>query len=62
MTPKMPALAFRGLLDLLMVNDPTPIAADLDDSLQQWAHDEARARGYDGWFVAYHEFTPDEEA
>lgn len=63
---------FRAFLDLMMCADPwpvrtsgDPIPMDMADAASQsllvaFADSESRARGYDGWIVAYHEFTPSE--
>lgn len=50
---RMDGPEFRELMDLLMVSDPDPVPLD---RLKDLADKEARARGFDGWFVAYHEY------
>jgi len=48
-------LQFRALLDIIMVSDPSPLANGLDTALVSLAEQEAKARGWGGWSVAYHE-------
>jgi len=52
---------FRALLDLLMVSDPWPLQdSESQKLLDDFADSESRARGYDGWVVAYHKFEVEE--
>lgn len=50
---------FRVLMDLAMVSDPWPLNDD-KDVIDELLHTEARERGFDGWYVVYHEYTPNE--
>lgn len=53
----IPDALFRLLLDMVMVSDPPPWAASMDEQVKHWLDEEAEARGFDGgWVVAYHEF------
>lgn len=53
---------YRAFLDLMMCSDPWPVVdrdgSDSNAILEGLALDEARARGFDSWIVAYHEFKP----
>lgn len=49
--------AYRLLLDMAMSADPPPWGADADERLKRLLDREARARGYESWVVAYHEFA-----
>lgn len=58
---RMGDATFRAFLDLLMVSDPWPLQDEASkELLDNFADAESRARGYDWWFVAYHEFKPQE--
>ena len=46
---------FQTLMDLAMVSDPWPLDYG-NEEITELLHEEARSRGYDGWYVAYHEF------
>lgn len=54
----MSDVAFRALLDFIMVDDPRSFSGAVDMKLMERAHQEATKRGYDGWPVAYHDFDP----
>ena len=45
----------RALMHLLMVSDPSPLTQAQDKALRNLADREARARGFDGWYAAYHQ-------
>ena len=46
---------FQTLMDLTMVSDPWPLDYG-NEEITELLHAEARSRGFDGWYVAYHEF------
>ena len=48
----------RVLLTLHMVSDPTPLDPPDDKTFTDLVDRLARARGYDGWVDAYHQFKP----
>ena len=52
---------FRALLDLLMCCDPYPVIdsgnGTGEHDMIRLANSEAVKRKFDGWEVAYHEFT-----
>lgn len=51
--------AVRALLDLLMCCDPWPVSDKMTEiPIACFATDQAKARGYDDWIIAYHEFKP----
>lgn len=54
----MSDVAFRALLDFIMVDDPRSFPDATDAKLMERATAEARKRGFDGWPAAYHEFHP----
>ena len=41
--------------NLMMVSDPWPLTKPEENVLQRLADNEAKARGFDSWYVAYHE-------
>ena len=49
-------LAFRALLDLLMISDPWPLDEKSHDELRCFADKESRLRGHDDWIEAYHDY------
>ena len=49
-------LAFRALLDLLMVSDPFPLDEISHDELCLFADQQSLLRGFENWIVAYHEY------
>ena len=49
---------FRALLDMTMASDPNPAGEEADKLINVLLDRESRARGYDSWYVAYHEFKP----
>lgn len=61
-TTMMNDTQYRAFLDLMMCSDPWPVPVrngiDANKVLEDFAHDEALKRGFDGWIVAYHEFNP----
>lgn len=55
-TPKLADAEFRSLLDAVMCLDPTPLSEVGDAVLTNLLGRESRARGFDTWTAAYHEF------
>jgi len=55
----MTDIQYRAFLDLMMCSDPWPVVdrdgIDSNAILEGLALDEARARGFESWIVAYHE-------
>ena len=49
---------FRAFLDLMMCSDPWPVKDDGSSHtlMNDLALDESSRRGYDSWYVAFHEF------
>lgn len=47
---------FKAFLSLMMCSDPWPCSEEEHEMLIQLAENEAKQRGYDSWYVAYHEF------
>lgn len=47
---------FRLLMDFLMNADPWPISEECNQELVGLAVSESKARGFDSWTVAFHEF------
>lgn len=45
---------FHSFLMLLMSSDPSPISADHDKALRNFADRHARSLGYVDWLDAYH--------
>lgn len=57
--PRMPDPAFRALLDLLVESEryfSRRSAITNNSDLIGFADSESKARGYDSWIVAFHEF------
>lgn len=52
---------FRALMNLVMASDPSPLSLREDDILNILLDKEAEERGYDSWYVAYHEFQKSEK-
>lgn len=46
---------FHLLLRLHMASDPTPLDPAEDAAIEMFLNQEARARGFDNWIVAFHE-------
>jgi len=53
---------FRAVLDWFMCSDPWPVERDVTIGesnhvcVTNWLDREAKARGFDDWVVAFHEF------
>ena len=56
---------YRAFMDLMMCCDPWPVGSESGDdgheTLLALADEQAQARGYDSWYVAYHEFMRTQE-
>lgn len=53
--PALPDQVFRDLLDLMMViNDPGASRRDADGRICNFLTAEARRRGFNSWYDAYH--------
>jgi len=50
------AQEFGTLCDWLMASDPFPLEQSSRQRMVEMLNDEARARGYDDWVQAYHDF------
>lgn len=55
MNGQMPNDVFDAFLSLMMCADPSPLDADQDKLLRDWANQESERRGYSDWIEAYHE-------
>lgn len=47
---------FLALMNLMMVSDPFPTTHEDQSILKRLLLKESKARGYESWTVAYHEF------
>lgn len=47
---------FRAFLDLMMCSDPWPSDEPGHEILVGLIEREAKFRGYDSWYVAFHEY------
>lgn len=45
----------QAFLSLMMCSDPWPTTEDEHIILNDLANEESQKRGYDSWYVAYHE-------
>jgi len=52
----MTGIEFRAFLNLMMCSDPWPAGTVDSKVLEELADKESRLRGYDSWYVAFHEF------
>jgi hypothetical protein len=50
---------FRAFLNLMMCSDPWPCTEEDNDVLGNFADAQSRLRGFNSWYVAYHEFKAD---
>ena len=50
-------MAYRVLLDLVMVSDPWPLNTGCE-VITDMLDDEAQQRGHETWIDAYHRFIP----
>lgn len=54
--------AYRAFLNLMMCSDPWPVYSDNNQNqliMEQFANEQAKARGYRDWIHAFHEFPSD---
>lgn len=56
MEPKLTDLQFRTMLDWFMVSDPWSLSEKAHDVMYAFLDSESKARGFEGWVIAFHEF------
>lgn len=54
------AQEYGALLRWFMTSDPWPTEQIDHDRMKEMLDEEAKARGYDGWVHAYHDFHMEE--
>ena len=54
----IPDALYRLLLGMVMCADPPPWSTEEDEQIKHYLDEDAHARGFDGWYVAFHQFKP----
>lgn len=53
---QLTAKEFHALLHMTMASDPNPAGEAVDEVVRNLLEKESQRRGYDSWYVAFHEF------